>query len=71
MGNDWILDVLADLKAFAARNDLSALADQLDHTSIIAQCEIASNSERAPALIGMNAADTGMVHRAFGCRKDA
>ncbi len=45
--NDWILDVLADLKAFALANDLGALAKQLDDTSVIAAVEIASKAEEA------------------------
>lgn len=40
MGNKWILDVLADLKAFAEANDLPRLADQIELTSIVAAAEI-------------------------------
>ena len=47
MQNDWILDVLADLKTFASTNDLAALADQLDDTMLIAAAEIASQESRA------------------------
>jgi len=32
--NDWILDVLADLKTFAVANDLGKLAEQLDSVAI-------------------------------------
>jgi len=71
MANDWILDVLADLKQFAARNDLTALAAQLDHTAVVAANEIASNHMRAPALIGVNAAQTRTVHRTIGFGEDA
>ena len=42
MSNSWILDVLADLKSFAIRNDLAALAEQLDDTTLIAATELAS-----------------------------
>jgi len=45
MANDWILDVLADLKAFASRNGLVALADQLRDTAVIAAAEIAAMEE--------------------------
>ena len=41
MRSDWILDVLADLKAFALSNDLPGLAEQLDDTAIVALSEIA------------------------------
>jgi len=49
MHNDWILDVLADLKAFAVANDLGGLAEQLDDTTLIAAAEIAYQAEVASA----------------------
>ena len=42
MRSDWILDVLTDLKTFARANDLTALAEQLDDTAIVAMAEIAA-----------------------------
>lgn len=42
MKNDWILDVLADLKAFAQSNDLPALSEQLTKSADMAAIEIAS-----------------------------
>ena len=45
--HDWILDVLADLKAFAQQADLPVLAEQLDDTALVALAEIASLQERA------------------------
>ncbi|MBM9594685.1 hypothetical protein [Roseitranquillus sediminis] len=42
MEHDWILDVLADLRKYANRNDLSALAEQLQETALLATVEIAS-----------------------------
>ncbi|MDA7964062.1 hypothetical protein [Ruegeria sp.] len=49
--NEWILDVLSDLNAFAVANGLTALAEQLDDTRLIAAAEIASKQDevRAPA----------------------
>lgn len=47
MYNDWILDVLADLKSFALANDLGALAEQLEDTTLIAAAEIASQAAEA------------------------
>ena len=46
MRSDWILDVLADLKTFAQANELVALAEQLDDTSIVAMAEIAALKEK-------------------------
>jgi hypothetical protein len=40
-GHRWIIDVLADLKAFAEQNDLPLLAAQLGETALLAQVEIA------------------------------
>lgn len=47
MQNDWILDVLVDLKAFAGANDLKALTEQLDDTILIAAAEIATKAGEA------------------------
>ena len=48
MAHDWILDVLADLKTYARKNGLSALADELDEATLIAATEIASEEGKAP-----------------------
>ncbi|MBE1283278.1 MAG: hypothetical protein GJ676_08185 [Rhodobacteraceae bacterium] len=45
--NDWILDVLVDLKSFASANGLGVLAEQLDDTLLIAAAEIASSKNGA------------------------
>ena len=45
MKNDWILDVLADLKTFAHANGLIALAEQLEDTALVAAAEISSQGE--------------------------
>ncbi|MEL7345192.1 MAG: hypothetical protein AAFN59_10080 [Pseudomonadota bacterium] len=42
MANDWILDVLSDLKSFADGNGLPALALQLQDATLIAATELAS-----------------------------
>lgn len=47
MRNDWILDVLADLRQFAQSNDLPLLAEQLDDTALIAVAEISGSDERS------------------------
>jgi hypothetical protein len=41
MTNDWIIDVLADLKKFSASNHLGRLAEQIDDTIMIASNELA------------------------------
>jgi len=62
MANDWILDVLTDLKTYAKKNGLSALADQLDETTLIAATEIASVEGKAPRAAMQNAGTTGYVY---------
>lgn len=42
MRNEWILEVLADLRRFALLNGLPQLAEQLDDTALVAMAEIAT-----------------------------
>lgn len=49
MQNQWILDVLADLRAFAQLNGLERLAEQLDDTSLVATAELMSQAETSAA----------------------
>ena len=42
MANDWILDVLADLKTFAERNGLGATERHLDQVMITVSDELAA-----------------------------
>lgn len=59
MGQKWIIDVIADLRAFADQNGLPLLAHQLEVTSTVAQAEIATMLEGAP-----RAANTDESHSA-------
>ncbi|MFY0623656.1 MAG: hypothetical protein JXQ89_18395 [Pelagimonas sp.] len=45
MGQNWILDVLVDLKTFARSNDMPTLAATLDDATFVAQVELASLAE--------------------------
>ena len=47
MGNEWIIDVLSDLRSFAQQNDLPLLAAQLETTSLVAAAEIDELSKGA------------------------
>lgn len=42
MQNDWILDILRDLKGFADLNGLELLSQQLERTQQVALAEIAA-----------------------------
>jgi len=68
MTNDWIIDVLADLKTFATKNGLTALAGQLEDTSLIASAEIASQQGAAQELANWEVGTTGRIHRTVTAR---
>ena len=42
MQNDWILDVLSDLRSFAQANGLPRLAQQLDESALLAAAEMSN-----------------------------
>lgn len=46
MSEQWIVDVLGDLRAFARANDLPVLADQLDEVMVVARVELAQSPVR-------------------------
>lgn len=53
MQNDWILDVLSDLRSFAQENGLPRLAQHLDETTLLAATEMSNarpNGARACAV---------------------
>ena len=58
MHNEWILDVLTDLRAFAHQNGLPVLAEHLDDTRLLAATELASISE------GRHGDERGAAHSA-------
>ncbi len=45
MKNEWILDVLDDLRSFAQDHHLSALSEQLDDARLIAASELAAQGD--------------------------
>ena len=47
--NDWILDVIVDLRAAAAANGLGALADHLSNALVIAKAEMTFPDHKAGA----------------------
>ena len=72
MNADWILDVLADLKSYAAKNGLGVLAEQLDDTRLVAAAELASlDVRRAPLTGRVDGAGAGAADRALGMRNVA
>lgn len=71
MANDWILDVLADLKTYADKNGLAHLARQLDDTILVAATEVASSETGAPSAAVGHAGAFGGFHRAHGRGRNA
>jgi hypothetical protein len=71
MQNDWIIDVLADVKTFARANGLPMLAAQLEETAFVAAAELSAQSEgagrngcREQAEAGFNLGKIGSSYRA-------
>ena len=52
MPNDWIIDVLMDLKKFSAKNDFGKLADHLDDTIMIATSELSYSGSFRRRMVG-------------------
>lgn len=62
MANDWILDVLADLRAFARKNGLSQTAEQLDDATLVVAAELASEKGGRPGRPARNERTAGLVY---------
>ncbi len=70
MKNDWILDVLADLKSFAQTNNLPNLAMQLTETADLAAIELTSAETKVrpshgdEQQVGLHSGALGLSRRA-------
>lgn len=71
MKNDWILDVLADLRTFAHENELPSLAASIEDTSLIAAAEITSAETGVQIAPRGDVGHVGSVLRTYGERRDA
>jgi hypothetical protein len=45
MRHDWVFDVLRDLKAYAVKNNLPALAARVEDARAVAEAEIAAGRD--------------------------
>ncbi len=61
MGNNWIIDVLADLRSFAHKNGLPLLAVQLNDVTLVAQAEIDQMTAGAPMPVRGETAETRSI----------
>jgi len=68
MQDEWILDVLTDLRAFAQKNGLGLLAEQLDDTRLVAASELALMGEGKHADDGCPAIAAGPPFECVGER---
>lgn len=59
MQNEWLLDVIADLRTFAGANGMDRLARHLEKTRDIALLEMSSSRGEAPMAMSMDAKRTG------------
>ncbi len=50
MSQEWIIDVLVDLRNFAGKNDLGKLVEQLDDTIHIAAAEISDIGQKSDVI---------------------
>ena len=66
MQNEWILDVLTDLRSFAETNALPQLAEHLDDAKLIASAEIAIRDERSATSGHGDKQNTGTGPFGFG-----
>lgn len=66
MEYEWILDVLTDLKAFASENDLGALAEHLEDTTLVAAAEIARKTQQGYTTVNGSQAESGFDNRRIG-----
>lgn len=65
MAQDWIVDVLADLRSFALQNNLDNLAEQLDATLLVAATEIAQSAPDVPEDTDGHVSTVGRLPRRF------
>lgn len=61
MADNWIIDVLADLKSYSASNALPMLEAQLAETLLIAAAEIASKECGRPETVASHAGSIGRL----------
>lgn len=75
MPNDWIIDVLADLKAFATLNGMEATAAQIEDASLVALAELSSTPSHGlgggDLMAGGHGQQTGTLTRLRAGRNHA
>lgn len=63
MKNEWMLDVLADLKTFSIENGFAVTGKQIDLVMAVAAEEITSMQGIAPDAVGQGIGNVRRFHR--------
>lgn len=71
MTNNWMLDVLADLRQFADQNDMPGLAAQLTQASTVARDEIRAKAACAARGAKRDEGVSGTLPGRVVARQDA
>ena len=66
MRDDWIIDVLADLCAFARQNNLPRLAAQIEAASLVAAAELVAADKECIEALAEDVSHAGRVRRSLG-----
>ena len=66
MTNEWMIDVLADLRAFAAKRAMLDLAEHLDDAILVAAVEIREHGRGRVVSVEVNDAKTGNISGTVG-----
>lgn len=67
MSQDWIIDVLADLKSFAQKNQLDRLSEQLDDTIHVAVSELNDSASNQRSASNNGSTTTGIDRADRAC----
>lgn len=66
MTNEWMIDVLADLRKFAEKQAMLELAEHLDDAILVATIEIRDQNRDGVVSAGVNDAKTGNISGTAG-----
>lgn len=66
MTNEWMIDVLTDLRKFAAKQAMLNLAEHLDDAILVAAVEIRDNDRGRAVSAGVNDAKAGNISGTVG-----
>ncbi len=61
MSNEWMIDVLADLRKFALNQTMLDLAEHLDDAILVAATEVRNQKESQVSIVGSYESKTGSI----------